>query len=402
MKTARPVSYKDLPKADLVVDAVYEGSGTQLSGEPISKLLKVGNVRGFRDLGPRGKKKFVVLYTSGENKDWPDQLDVNTGRFTYYGDNRQPGRDLHATNGNRILKRVFDSLHSDRSEIPPFFVFRKSPTMASSLSVQFKGIAVPGFLGLPSTEDLVAVWKTSNEQRFQNYRAIFTVLDISVITRKWLNDLREGNAFTENAPGVWLEWVKKGRYRALTSESTTVIRSQESQLPDTPDKVLILKTVWKHFEKASREKKVSRAFEFFASYLFQMHDQRVIIDEVTRTSVDGGRDAIGRYQLGLPDDPLYVEFSLEAKCYRPPLDGQKPNTVGVEEVSRLISRIRYRQFGVLVTTSVIGKRVYEEVRKDRHPIIFFCGKDIADILTKNGFNTSSRVKGMLEEKFPII
>lgn len=352
MKTARLVSHKDLPAADLVIDAVYEGSGTQLSGEPISKLLKVGNVGGFRDLGSGEKKNFIVLYTSGENRDWPDQLDVNTGRFTYYGDNRKPGRELHTTNGNKILKRVFDSLHSDRSQIPPFFVFRKSPTVASALSVQFKGLAVPGFLGLPSTEDLVAVWKTSDEQRFQNYRATFTILDISVITREWLNDLREGSTFTENAPRVWLE--------------------------------------------------VSRAFEFFASYLFQMHDQRVIIDEVTRASVDGGRDAIGRYQLGLPDDPLYVEFSLEAKCYRPPLNGQKPNTVGVKEVSRLISRIRYRQFGVLVTTSVIGKGVYEEVRKDRHPIIFFCGKDIADILTKNGFNTSSRVKNMLEDKFPVI
>ena len=396
MKTARLVSYKDLPKADLVVDAVYEGSGTDLSGEPISELLNVRNLGGFRVSGSGGKKNFVVLYTSGENRDWPDELDVNTGRFVYHGDNRKPGRELHATSGNEILRKVFASLHSDRSEIPPFFVFRKSPTVASSLSVQFRGLAVPGFLGLPSPEDLVAVWKTSDEQRFQNYMAVFTILDISVITREWLNDLQAGNMFTGNTPDIWLEWVKKGRYRALSSESTTVIRSQESQLPDTPDKVLILKTVWKHFEEASRE------FEFFAAYLFQMHDQRVIIDEVTHASVDGGRDAIGRYQLGLADDPLYVEFSLEAKCYQPPLDGQKPNTVGVKEVSRLISRIRYRQFGVLVTTSVIGKRAYEEVRKDRHPIIFFCGKDIADILMKNGFNTSSSVKNMLEDKFPVI
>lgn len=396
MKTARLVSYKDLPKADLVVDAVYEGSGTDLSGEPISELLNVRNLGGFRVSGSGEKKNFAVLYTSGENRDWPDELDVNTGRFTYYGDNRQPGRDLHSTNGNRILKRVFTSLHSDRSEIPPFFVFRKSPTVASSLSVQFRGLAVPGFLGLPSPEDLVAVWKTSDEQRFQNYMAVFTILDVSVITREWLNNLHEGNTFTENMPGVWREWAEKGRYRALTSESTTVIRSQDSQMPDAPDKILILNTVWEHFKEASRE------FEFFASYLFRMHDQRVIIDEVTHASVDGGRDAIGRYRLGLADDPLYVEFSLEAKCYRPPLmSGQKANTVGVKEVSRLISRIRYRQFGVLVTTSVIGRRAYEEVRKDRHPVIFFCGKDITDILTKNGFNTSSRVKNMLEDKFPV-
>ena len=127
MNTARPVSHKDLPAADLVIDAVYDGSGTQLSGEPISKLLKAGNVGGFRVSGLGEKKNFIVLYTSGENRDWPDQLDVNTGRFTYYGDNRKPGRELHATNGNKILRRVFDSLHSDRLKIPPFFRFQKIP-----------------------------------------------------------------------------------------------------------------------------------------------------------------------------------------------------------------------------------------------------------------------------------
>jgi hypothetical protein len=36
---------------------------------------------------------------------------------------------------------------------------------------------------------------------------------------------------------------------------------------------------------------------------------------------DVGRDAIGRYLLGLMDDPVYAEFSLEAKCYQPGLDG---------------------------------------------------------------------------------
>ena len=132
-----------------------------------------------------------------------------------------------------------------------------------------------------------------------------------------------------------------------------------------------------------------------------MHDQRVIIDEITRAAVDGGRDAVGRYLLGLSDDPVYAEFSLEAKCYRPPLNGQTANTVGVKEVSRLISRIRHRQFGVLVTTSVIGRQAYEEVREDRHPIIFFSGRDIADILTINGFNTFSLVKTMLENEFAV-
>jgi hypothetical protein len=174
-----------------------------------------------------------------------------------------------------------------------------------------------------------------------------------------------------------------------------VIRSQEEQIPKTPTSIAILETVWTHFREAPH------TFEAFAARIFQMHDSRVIIDQLTRASVDGGRDAVGRYLLGLPDDPVYAEFSLEAKCYAPPINGLNGNTVGVKEVSRLISRIRHRQFGVLVTTSIIGRQAYEEVREDRHPIIFFCGKDITDILMKSGFNTPEVVKNLLHTEFSI-
>jgi len=69
--------------------------------------------------------------------------------------------------------------------------------------------------------------------------------------------------------------------------------------------------------------------------------------------------------------------------------------VGVREVARLISRIRHRQFGVLVTTSVIGRQAYEEVRNDRHPIIFIAGRDIAEILIRAGYATVDRVDSLL-------
>jgi hypothetical protein len=153
--------------------------------------------------------------------------------------------------------------------------------------------------------------------------------------------------------------------------------------------------VYEHFKEAPV------AFEAFAAHIFQMQDQRVIVDELTRASVDGGRDAVGRYLLGLNDDPVYAEFSLEAKCYRPGLNGESANAVGVREVSRLISRIRHRQFGVLVTTSVVARQAYEEVREDRHPIIFLSGKDITDILTTNGFNTRELVCALLQREFPV-
>jgi len=157
--------------------------------------------------------------------------------------------------------------------------------------VQFKGLAVPGFPSLSATEDLVAVWKTTNNQRFQNYRSVFTILDAAVVNRVWLNELAVGGRATEHAPAAWREWVSPGRYRALTSEPTTVIRSLEDQTPDTPIKIEILSTVHARFATSPV------AFESFAARIFQMHDRRVIIDQITQASVDGGRDAIGRYLL---------------------------------------------------------------------------------------------------------
>lgn len=392
--------FSHIAQSDLVIDGIYEGDiiGTMAS-DPLSKLLPgCGNQGGFRAAGKGNDKKFVVLYTSGEDKDWPDSLNLNTGQFIYYGDNKTPGHELHGTSrgGNRILRYVFESLHSgDRSGIPPFFVFQKYPTKQSARSVQFKGLAVPGYPGISSTEDLIAVWKTTNQQRFQNYRSIFTILDVSVIKRNWIDDLASDQIFLQSAPKVWLNWIQNGSYKPLASEPTTIIRTQEEQTPDSAVKLNILRIIWHHF------KDTPIAFEAFAAKIFQMHDQRVIIDEITRGTIDGGRDAIGRYILGLNDDPVYAEFSLEAKCYRPSIDGETANSIGVKEVSRLISRIRHRQFGVLVTTSVISRQAYEEVRTDRHPIIFISGKDIAEILIKNGYNTSIIVEKLLVNDFGI-
>jgi hypothetical protein len=113
----RIVSHQDLSTSDLIVDAIYEG-GVGLPGEPLSKVMPgVGNLGGFRAAGKGKDKKFVVLYTSGEDKDWPDSLDLSTGQFVYYGDNKSPGHELHDTQpgGNAILRRVFELLHSSFS-----------------------------------------------------------------------------------------------------------------------------------------------------------------------------------------------------------------------------------------------------------------------------------------------
>jgi hypothetical protein len=233
---ARIFSHDDCGNADLIVDAVYEGGQAKNVGsDAISKVMPgSGNQGGFRYAGTSEDPKFVILYTSGEDRDWPDLLDLNTGQFVYFGDNKTPGHQLHETprHGNRILRHVFDRLHaetSQRERIPPFFVFKKYPTSASARSVQFKGLACPGFPGLPATSDLVAVWKTTKGHRFQNYRSVFTVLNVPVVSRTWLDDIADRRPLSAHAPRAWKDWVQTGSYDALSSESTTVIRSAEEQ-----------------------------------------------------------------------------------------------------------------------------------------------------------------------------
>lgn len=65
---------------------------------------------------------------------------------------------------------------------------------------------------------------------------------------------------------------------------------------------------------------------------------------------------------------------MQAKCY-----GVK-NPVGVKDTARLISRIKNRQFGIMVTTSYIADQAYKEVREDGHPIVFINGKNIIDYI----------------------
>jgi len=75
-----------------------------------------------------------------------------------------------------------------------------------------------------------------------------------------------------------------------------------------------------------------------------------------------------------------IECAVEAKCY------DTHNGVGVKEMSRLISRIKHRQFGILITTSYVNAQAYKEIKEDGHPILVISGEDICKILQHNGYD----------------
>lgn len=125
-------------------------------------------------------------------------------------------------------------------------------------------------------------------------------------------------------------------------------------------------------------------------------DPHVASVEVTRPSRDGGRDAIGEFRIGPDEDPVRLQFALEAKCYDPDGGG-----VGVKLVSRLIARIKHREFGVFVTTAFIAAQAYQEVREDQHPIIFITGRDLVAVLRRMGLSDEKSLAAYLAAQHPL-
>jgi hypothetical protein len=373
------------------VDRVYRG-GPQpnWAADPLGRLLPVGLQGGIRISGGQQVPRLVALATSGVNPDWPDAIDIVTGSVTYYGDNRQPGSDLHDTpkGGNIVLRNTFDWAHADaaaRRQVPPFFLFAKA---GPARDIVFRGVLAPGAPELTADEDLVAVWRSQHGRRFQNYRAQFTILDIATATRAWINDILAGDSLSANCPGPWYRWITGGHYQALTAAKIEY-RSRKEQIPTDLVGRQILARIYDHFARQPTR------FESFAAHLWQMADGHVGAYEVTRAAVDGGRDAIGDYRIGPASDPVTVTFALEAKLYDPAGSG-----VGVADVSRLISRLRHRQFGVLVTTSYVARQAYQEVRADQHPVVILAGTDIVALLQAKGYSTPAAVGQWLTETFP--
>ncbi|MDH5733058.1 MAG: restriction endonuclease [Candidatus Bathyarchaeota archaeon] len=386
-------SFDELGTADLVVDATYRGGAFgDVRDDPLSRLMGCGNQGGFRIIGnsKTSEYKLAVLYSSLDDPDWPDSLDLGTGLFLYYGDNKRPGHELHDTprKGNNLLRICFEFIHStppQRDRVPAFFVFTKG---SKGRDVVFRGLAAPGSRMVKPTEDLVAIWKSTGGERFQNYRSHFTILNVPVIPRIWINDLRDGNPLSENCPEAWRRWVETGNYDVLQAGATLAYRKKSEQLPSNKRHKDIVNCIYEYF------KDDPFGFEHCAAKIASLMDENIVSYDVTRPWRDGGRDAVGLYRIGPQGDSIKVEFALEAKCF------ESGKGASVKHTSRLISRLRHRQFGIFVTTSYIGEQAYKEIREDEHPVVIIAAEDIAKILVNAAIGTENEVSDWLKNNFP--
>lgn len=390
--STREIPFEHLATADLYVDAVYRGRRSANAGDdPLHRLLGVSLMGGFRYLGTLDALKLVVLTTSLNDPDWPDVIDRESGTFTYYGDNKKPGRALHDTPrfGNEILRRLFAMAqggYPERRRMPPILVFATAGTYRDMI---FVGLAVPGTTDLRAAEDLVAIWKVDHNRRFQNYRARFTILDAPVVSRAWLTSLTEGREdATDLAPAAWRSWIESGKRKALIAARSIDYRRKLEQLPDSDAGRSIIRAIHSWFADRPHD------FEKCAAAIARMMLPDIATIDLTRPSRDGGRDAVGQLRVGSGPASILVDFALEAKCYA------LGSAVGVREISRLISRLRHRQFGILVTTSHLEAQAYKEIKQDQHPIVVISARDIVSLLASNGLGDRGAVDAWLKNNFP--
>src|SRR5262249_12629043 len=139
---AKTFLFSSLATADLIIDAVYEGGTRGNSADDVlGKLIPgAGNQGGFRQVGGWTSPRLVVLYSSMDDADWSDISDIYTCVFTYFGDNKRPGRALHDTqrHGNELLRSCFEILHNapdQRLKIPPFLVAHQTLRRAETIAV---------------------------------------------------------------------------------------------------------------------------------------------------------------------------------------------------------------------------------------------------------------------------
>lgn len=379
-----------ITQADVHVDSPIIGGRSGHAGDdPLAPLLGVSNMGGFRYLGSQKDMRMLVITTAGTDTDWPDSLDPETGIFTYFGDNKQPGRALHNTprRGNEILRNLFSTpmnSYENRIRIPPVLVFQSTGIWRD---MKFLGVAVPTIRPQDIDGPLVAVWRTRGTQRFQNYRAKFTILDIPVVPRAWINDIKEGQHFSKNAPSAWSAWVNEGAVHALVAPRTEKFRSKTMQLPADKDSQQLLELVHGHFRARPYD------FEKFAADFLHLAIPGISAVEVTRPHRDGGRDAIGKLRVASGASSILIDFAMEAKCFA------TSHGVGVRHLSRLISRLRHRQFGILVTTSYLDMQAYKELIEDEHPIVVFSGVDIISVLRTNGQRDHRQLKSWLNAEY---
>lgn len=170
---------------------------------PLDSGIK--NTGGIRDISyTHTKSPAAIVLVSNERgvsqheDPWKDQLDIDAGRISYWGD-AKPGKPYDESRYNKKVKVAFDHAAAGRrEEVPPVLVFRKP----ESGTVEFCGLCVPHHREVLS-------YRTGSGVSIPNYLFHFSILNTAEVPVEWIHE-RAQHGNNQQAPKVWQDWVETG------------------------------------------------------------------------------------------------------------------------------------------------------------------------------------------------
>lgn len=349
-----------------------------------------------------GLRRPAILISSSPHKigsedtPWQDFFDPDNGHIRYYGDNKAPGIDPAAVDGNRALLDAF-IIHSAleieirKHAVPVIFFERAGRGGKKKGFVRFQGF------GIIERVQLITQYDTKNKRSFPNYVFDFAVFDISSEQEKfsweWITKRRDSNLrleeTTKYAPKAWQVWLKTGS-RGLNKcrrkvSKLLVTKKSEQVAPRRSSEEKTLKTIYSYYENRKTR------FEALAAVV----TQKILSDSggtyhfgwITQSGADSGVDFVGRLDLGSDFSRVKVVVLGQAKCER-----LTAPTNGVH-LARTVARLRRGWIGVYVTTSYFSDSSQREVIEDQYPILMVHGlrlaREVTELTSSAGFSSIS-------------
>lgn len=327
-----------------------------------------------------------------ENTPWKDVFDSDRGHIRYFGDNKTPGKSPDTSEKNKVLLEAYGMYESHdvkiRKQAPPILFFEQ---------LEIGIYKFHGF-GIIDKVELVTQ-KNKLQQMFTNYAFDFTVFhtknENELFNWEWINERRTGgipiDITLKKAPTSWKNWVRYGKEklnscRRNLAELEVTKGIGQTNLPKQQEK--LLNDIYNYYNGKKHD------FEYLAAYITELvlkeSNHNYFTGWLTKKSSDGGKDFIGRLDIGSGFSRLKVITIGQAKCEKinKPTNGK--------DIARLVARLKRGWIGVYVTTGFFSKNVQIESLEDGYPIIFINGKRISEEIEKEmvkiGLETSNTME----------
>lgn len=359
---------------------------------------------------PDGRRRPAVLIVSStfkagtEATPWQDYFDPDNGHILYFGDNKVPKErkrlsDQNASAENARIAPFHRSIAPDPSQargnrvLLEEFIFHSSPDestrMRAAPMIFFtrpkKGHVI--FQGYGVVRGVNLVTQIDHRGRpFANYSFDFVVLSLANegenFSWSWINRRRDSEATSDqalsSAPKAWRDWVKHGppalsRLRRRVSLTQVVKRDSQKPEPGSAE-AKVLQQIYAHYQDDKH------AFEGLAAEVAKSILSRsggAYVDGwITPRSRDGGRDFVGRLDLGQGFSSVKLVVLGQAKCERP------TSATGGRDVARTVARLQRGWIGAYVTTSYFSDSVQLEIIEDRYPLLLINGGQLASAVLR--------------------